>query len=372
MTSEEEKLASRRRFLGGNLFQPKDSGEENSSETTPQTSGAYLIELTRKAMACQFEIYLNAQGPGTETEAAVAGLDIVTELEAQLSAYRYDSEICRLGATAYLRPQVVEPRLFDLLRLSVQLHRDTHGAFDITAGPLTKVWGFFDREGKVPADHDLAAAMQLVGSGQLQLDETNRTIFWEKEGVELNLGSIGKGYALDRCSEHLLEEGVADFLVHGGTSSVLAHGIRHDGTQRDGWEVGVPNPQRPDRRIGTVFLKNEALGTSGAAFQAFFHAGKKYGHVLDPRTGQPAHGVLSATVIAPNATLADALATACYVMGPEETEAMLPKYPGISVLLVVEGKRRGAVETVYLGEMQQRMIPCDAAAGPNPTTSRDA
>ncbi|MEW4451871.1 FAD:protein FMN transferase [Bremerella sp. JC817] len=363
MTSEEERRASRRSFLRGKIFAPQEEVGEEEPETGPIAEssvapGAYLIQLSRKAMACQFEVYLNALGPGTETEAGIAALDIVTELEAQLSAYRYDSEICRLGVTAYLRPQVVEPQLFKLLELCVQLHRDTRGAFDITAGPLSKVWGFFDRDGKVPAETDLAEAMQLVGSNQLVLDHDQRTVFFTQEGVELNLGSIGKGYALDRCRDSLLEAEVADFLIHGGTSSVIAQGIRKDGVERDGWEVGVPHPLRPDRRIGTVHLKNEALGTSGAAFQAFIHQGKKYGHVLDPRSGRPATSVLSATVIAPNATLADALATACYVMGPQGTEELLPKYPGVSVLMVQEGKRRGSVETIMLGEMEQRLTLC--------------
>lgn len=360
MTPEEERLASRRNFLRGKVRSEEDTHSEAAAEmggtsTPPDAPGAYLIQLTRKAMACQFEVYLNALGPGTETESGVAALDLVTELEQQLSAYRYDSEICMLGATAYLRPQPVETRLFELLELAVQLYQDTHGAFDITAGPLIKAWGFFDREGKVPGEADLASAMNLVGSDQLTLEEQKQTIFFEKEGVELNLGSIGKGYALDRCRELLCEAGVEDFLVHGGTSSVLAQGVRRDGIKRDGWEVGVPHPLRPDRRIGTVHLSGEALGTSGAAFQAFFHAGKKYGHVLDPRTGQPATSVLSATVIAPTAALADALATACYVMGPEETEALLPKYPDVSVLLVKQGQRRGGIETIMLGGMDQRL-----------------
>ncbi|PQO38569.1 FAD:protein FMN transferase [Blastopirellula marina] len=337
--------------------------EESIEETRPEpdasaegASGAYLIQLARQAMACQFEVYLNASGPGSEADGAVAALDLVNELEQQLSAYRADSEICQLAATAYLRPVPVESRLFQLLELSLQLHRDTHGAFDITAGPLTKVWGFFDREGKVPLESDLADAMALVGSNQIELNSEDQTLSLAREGVELNLGSIGKGYALDRCQEVLLDANVEDFLIHGGTSSVLAHGIRRDGSARDGWEVGVPHPLRPDRRIGTVHLKNEALGTSGAAFQAFFHQGKKYGHVLDPRTGRPATKVLSSTVIAPTAALADALATACYVMGPDETETCLENYPDVSVLLVIEGKRRGSVETIMLGEMSQRLI----------------
>ncbi len=362
MTSEEEKRASRRSFLRGKVFSPPAEQAAQSEEDSPPGSdaaspaGAYLLQLSRKAMACQFEVYLNAARPGWETEAAVTALDMVTALEEQLSAYRYDSEICRLNATAYLRPQEVEPRLYELLELSLQLYHDTQGAFDITAGPLSKVWGFFDRAGKVPRDEDLEQARRLVGSYQVQLDPQRRTLLLQQEGVELNLGSIGKGYALDRCREVMAEAGVADFLVHGGTSSVLAQGRRQDSTQREGWEVGVPHPLRPDRRIGTVHLQNEALGTSGAEFQAFVHEGKRYGHVLDPRTGRPATEVLSATVIAPTGALADALATASYVMGREQTEEFLTKYPDVAVLMVLPAKRRGGVETVMLGGMEDRLV----------------
>lgn len=364
MTSEEEKRASRRNFLRGRITSPEtdSTGKTPSSglETGRSSSGAYLIQLSRRAMACQFEVYLNAAGPGTEAEAAVEALDLVDQLEQQLSAYRADSEICQLEAIAHQHPVVVEPRLFQLLELSMTLYRDTGGAFDITAGPLSKVWGFFDRQGYVPPENDLAAAMQRVGSDQIVLESENKTLFLTRAGVELNLGSIGKGYALDRCREVLFDRGVDNFLIHGGTSSVLASGSRDDVSDDLGWEVGVPHPLRPDRRLGTVYLKDEALGTSGAAFQAFVHQGKKYGHVLDPRTGRPSTKVLSSTVIAPTAALADALATACYVMGPDETEAFLEKYPDVSVLLVVEGKRRGAVEKILLGGMDQRL---DAAQG---------
>ncbi|WP_146118992.1 FAD:protein FMN transferase [Blastopirellula marina] len=360
MTSEEEKRASRRNFLRGRIVSPETDSESDHpssglAEGRP-SSGAYLIQLSRRAMACQFEVYLNASGPGTEAEAAVEGLDLIDQLEQQLSAYRSDSEICRLEATAHRDPVKVEPRLFQLLELSLTLYHDTGGAFDITAGPLSKVWGFFDREGKVPPEAELAAAMQRVGSDQIVLDPDKQTLFLTRAGGELNLGSIGKGYALDRCREVMFDRGVDNFLIHGGTSSVLASGSRDDSPEDLGWEVGVPHPLRPDRRLGTVYLKDEALGTSGAAFQAFFHQGKRYGHVLDPRTGHPSTRVLSSTVIAPTAALADALATACYVMGPEETEAFLEKYPKVSVLLVVEGKRRGAVETILLGGMDQRLV----------------
>jgi len=340
----------RRRFLQGRLGAEKDQAPDSEQLDTPKNS--YLIELSRKAMACQFEILLRSDGPASETEAAIDGLDVVDELEQQLSAYRYDSELSRLNATAAIRPIQIEPRMFELLQLSTKLSERTGGAFDITSGPLTKVWGFFQRQGRVPDPTELAAAQQSVGWSKLVLDAEKCSVSMQ-EGTELNLGSIGKGYAVDRCREVMHDAGVANFMINGGTSSVLASGSRHPDGQ--GWQVGVPHPVKKGQRMGTVYLREEALGTSGAAFQAFYEGGRRYGHVLDPRSGQPVSEVLSATVIAPTATEADALATACYVMGEEETRGFLEQKEGIAVLLVKEGRQRGSVELVQLGGMKDRL-----------------
>jgi len=346
---ESPKSTSRRDFLSGLA-----AGESETPKFQPN-EGAYLTQLSRQAMASTFEIYLNSQSSGKHTDDAIAALDLVTALEEQLSAYRYDSEICRLNATAYLRPMVVEQRLWELLQLCVELFEATTGAFDVTSGPLSKVWGFFDRQGKVPQEEDLARAIALVGSDQMTLDPNAQTLHFTQEGIELNLGSIGKGYALDRCRELLEQAEVADFLIHGGSSSVLARGNRQVDSDEPGWEVGIPHPVRNDQRIGTVRLKDEALGTSGAAFQAFYHQGKRYGHVLDPRTGRPRTGILGATAVASSATLADALATACYVMNDQEIEKLLEYYPHVSVLRVLPGAKRGSIETVTYGDMADRI-----------------
>ena len=187
----------------------------------------------------------------------------------------------------------------------------------------------------------------------------------------MNLGSIGKGYAVDRAVEHLLAAGVSDFLVHGGYSSVAARGsaavcqpfqadptaqstdpldhTRPDvlsgrveaardelviaGAPRTPWKIGVKDPLRDERRLGQVELHDRALGTSGAQFQSFRHQGRRYGHILDPRTGWPAEGVLSVTVLAPTAAEADALSTAFYVMGPEAAMDYCRHHPSIAAIL---------------------------------------
>jgi thiamine biosynthesis lipoprotein len=155
-------------------------------------------------------------------------------------------------------------------------------------------------------------------------------IAFDRPGVELHLGAIGKGYAVDRIGQMLLERGVENCLVHGGKSSVRAHGT-HAG--HDGWPIGLMNPLLPDRPFLTLLLKDAALGTSGTAVQGFRHAGQRYGHILDPRTGWPAESLLSVSVVAPDAALADALSTAFFVLGVENALRCCDNFRQVGAIL---------------------------------------
>jgi thiamine biosynthesis lipoprotein len=176
--------------------------------------------------------------------------------------------------------------------------------------------------------------------------------------MELNLGSIGKGYALDRVGQLLAAAEIHDVLVHGGNSSVLARGS-HGATPGQGWSVGVRNPLRPDHHLGEIRLRDRALATSGSGTQFFMHEGQRYGHILDPRTGWPAQEVLSATVIAPTAALAEALSTAFYVLGSKQAEAYCQQHAEISAILVCLpdpqiDKRSGIAQVHTFGMTQQQ------------------
>ena len=209
--------------------------------------------------------------------------------------------------------------------------------------------------GCLPEPASLTAALQCVGSRWLRLCDDQQTIGFEKAEVELNLGGIGKGHALDRCAELMLGAGVEDFLLHGGQSSVLARGTRARGpTSQSGWTVGIRHPLRPDRRIAEFRLDNRALGTSGTGTQFFHHKGQRYGHILDPRTGWPAVGLLSSTAIAPLAATADALATAFYVMGLPAAERYCEAHPEIAAILVGSGEKRGTVVVYALNVPNQQ------------------
>jgi FAD:protein FMN transferase len=260
-------------------------------------------------------------------------LDGIDRLEAQLTVFRETSEVSVINRSAAEEEVEVEPTLFDLLQLCKDLHRDTERAFDIAAGPLIRCWGFLRRQGRIPDPAELETALALSGTDKMILDPARRTIRFGSRGVEINLGSIGKGYALDRIGAEMRRRGIRSALASGGSSSVLAIGSGADGL---GWAVGVRHPRLRDRRRAVLKMRDSAMATSGSAEQHFESGGKRYGHIIDPRSGMPAEGVASVTVVAPSAALADGLATAFYVGGRELAERYCSTHSEVLALMVEE------------------------------------
>jgi thiamine biosynthesis lipoprotein len=289
-----------------------------------------VVSLSRTAMACRFEVYLPA-AEGTRLSRAAAALDEVDRLERQMSIYREDSEVSRINRRAAVRAVRVEHGLFRLFQLAQRITRETGGAFDIAAGALVRAWGFVRGPKRVPSDAELAEAMACVGMEHVELDAAARTIRFDRPGVELNLGSIGKGRALDRAAEAPALRTAANFLLHAGHSSVLARGDAEGG---QGWWVGLTDPGDPSRRIGRLRLRNAAMSVSTSTFRFFEHGGRRYGHTLDPRTGRPVEGAAMTVAVAATAAEADALSTAFAVGGVEAARAYCAARPGTGAIIV--------------------------------------
>ena len=333
----EPAFSNRRDFLTGRAVERalRRTGEEladalQNSLGDPEPQASDTLRLETRAMACQWSVILQ---PGAHDRVTLASeaLSLVHELEAELSVYRDDSTISNLNREANASPQPVEEWLFGLLSQSVELWKQTDGAFDIAVRALILLWRRCREAGRVPDEDEVAAALATSGSRHLVLAPEDRTIAFEQAGVGLDLGAIGKGYAVDRAAGELTEQGVTDFVIHGGHSSVFAQG---DHCAEGGWPIGLKNPLFTDRHYATILLRNRALATSGSNIQYFRYQGRRYGHLLDPRTGWPADALLSATVLAPTAADADALATAFYVMGLEKAAAWCHNRPQISALLI--------------------------------------
>ncbi len=309
------------------------------------------LTLARRAMACEFSVVFPA-GARNGVEAGFAALDEVERLEQKLSVFLDDSELSCINRSAEDRPVRVDDEVYGLLRVAHQLATASGGAFDAAAGALVKAWGFYRGPRQVPSEPERLAALAASGWRQVEFDDERRTVRFRRHGVEFNLGSIGKGFAIDRALDRLrCEFGIRSAFMQGGQSSLRALGSP-PGEFR-GWTVAVGDPARPGKTAARVRLRNRAMGTSGAANQFFVHEGRKYGHVLDPRTGRPACGLLSATAIAPTAMEADALSTAFFVMGVEGTRQFCQRHRRVAAVLILD---QASPRIVVCGEAELEVL----------------
>lgn len=314
-----DSASNRRDFITGQVVrdavQRADSrlAEELSESGVPSRGPTLMLRTT--AMACDFDVMLNPEDRH-QMDAASSALNRVHELEQQMSVYRTDSELSELNRNAHRSPVEVDAGLFELLERGKWLSESTGGAFDPATGALIHLWKRCRQEFRIPTQDEVNDALAKCGIGQVQFDSVFRTVMTLREGVEFNLGAIGKGYAVDRAGDILLNHGISNWLVHGGRSSVLAHGTH---ANCGGWPIGIRNPLLPDKPYATFLLRDAALATSGTAVQWFRHEGKRYGHILDPRTGWPVDNLLSVSVVAPDSAMADALSTAFFVLGVEKS-----------------------------------------------------
>lgn len=371
-----------------------------------------LTVFSRRAMAAVFEVAVNDASDERANEfaaaAALDALDEVDRVEEALSVFRPTSALSRANLLAAEMNVRLDDELWEWLETALRLGDETRGAFDVASAPLWRAWGFARRDGEFPEPDKLARALALSGVRHLRLDEDARTLAFDEPGVELNFGAIGKGIALDCASRVLDDRGVGDYLVQGGQSGAIARGGRMNDDFRPrnvrpadatdafeldeesgltkrfgarkavetddeavaamlglagdaaplarsesragvfGWTIGVSHPLAPDRRLGELWLRDRALATSGATYQFFWSGGKRYSHIIDPRTGYPASGVLSATALAPSGAEADALSTAFFVLGIEGSREICARRPEVSALLVVESEKSPGYEIVTL------------------------
>ncbi|MEK6269884.1 MAG: FAD:protein FMN transferase [Planctomycetales bacterium] len=349
------KKSSRRKFLQGKAKSAPVGGDTVTTDSladwvTDPHEEAYLIRIGRRAMACQFQVFLNAGQYADDSEIAIAALDEIDALEAMLTVYRRDSEVAQLNRQATAEVVTLSDPLAELVELSLELFELTDGAFDMTAGPLAELWGQARRSGAMPTNEALRAALANVGSQYIRFDQKKRQLRFLRPGVAINFGGIGKGFAIEAASNLLRLKGIENFLFHGGRSSVLACGKRASGRGEEPWRVGLVHPLRPTERLAEILLADRSLSTSGSQSQSFHYQGRRYGHILDPRTGSPADtGVLSATVLHPSAAWADAISTAFFVMGPQEAMKCCKKYPETSAILVLPGRGTASVEIQTYG-----------------------
>ncbi len=298
------------------------------------------LESSVESMGSAYSLVLYGEDRARLEAASEDAFEEVRRLDRMLSNYRPESEWSLVNRDAASRPVKVSVELFQLLSACVEYSRQSEGAFDISVGPLMKVWGFYKGTGHLPKRDEVIEALQKVGYRNILLDASNKTVRFSKAGVELDPGGIGKGYAVDRMVDVLRRDGIATALVSASGSSIYALGAPPGET---GWKVGIRDPKDETKIVTEVSLKNESMSTSGN-YEKFFRAdGKLYSHIMDPRTGYPSEGMLSASVIAPLTLDSEAWTKPYYINGRQWAAKHNPK--GFRVFLCPDTGESGTGQT---------------------------
>ena len=281
------------------------------------------LEKSTDAMGSTYSIALYGHDRVKMEAAADSAFDELRWLDDMLSNYKPASEWSEINRRAAEKPVKVSPELFRLLSACLGYSRESEGAFDITVGPLMKIWGFYKGSGHLPHRAEVAAALSKVGYRHMHLDAVAQTVWFDRPGVEMDPGGIGKGYAVDRMVDVLRHNGQAVAFVAASESSI--YGMGAPPVETRGWPVDIRDPWDATKAAARLFLKDMSLSTSGS-YEKFFRAeGRIYAHIMDPRTGYPARGSVSVSVMAPRTIDSEAWAKPFFVNGRQWAARHMPK-----------------------------------------------
>jgi thiamine biosynthesis lipoprotein len=319
---------------------------------------AVRYEASHEAMGTVFTVAAYGRDAVFLSEVANEVFEEIDRLDAQMSNYQPGSELSVINREAAQRDVLVEPKLFGLIQYSLRASQESGGDFDITVGPLMKHWGFFRGQGRLPSQAEITQVLKQVGYQHVHLDPARRTLRFDVSGVEIDLGGIAKGYAVDQAVEILRSSGVTAALVSSGTSSIYALGSPPG---ERGWKVTVRDPFESGKAADVFRLQNFALSTSGSYEKFFKIGGKTYCHIMDPHTGWPVENMLSTVAAVPTGTESEVLTKVFFVGGVEKSRSYLATHANaIGVFYQPGDKPRTFTRTVLRSTSFQ--IPSDSIA----------
>jgi len=306
-----------------------------------------MKRFSHEAMATTFQIIIVNEEDRYARQAAAAAFAEVDRLEGKLSRFIENSDVSRINNLPANRPLLLGLDAFECLRLSCRIYAETNGAFDVTVGTLLSCWRNEDGTPRTPSQEELNRARQHTGTGLLQLDESEHTVRLLASPVQVDLGGVGKGYAVDRMAELLREWSIDITLISGGYSSVLAL----DGPAgTKGWPLTLSNPDNRKEILARPCLQGRAISGSGL---------QKGQHIIDPRTAQSVKGKFAAWASAPDAATADALSTAFMVMSPDEIRQYCSRHPDVSAMIMLKGPDKDAQKDkiLHFGLLKDDELP---------------
>ncbi|PWT86688.1 MAG: FAD:protein FMN transferase [Blastocatellia bacterium] len=300
--------------------------------TTPAAApAAALVERTHRTMGSELRVTAWTADEARATGAFNLVFAEFDRLDALMSVWREGSDIDRLNNAAGRHAVPVSPEVRQVLHVAHQVSDWTGGKFDVTFGALSRLWKFdHDQDNRVPERAEVEKKIPLINYRDLEIDDGAGTAFLKRAGMRAHLGGIGKGYAVDRATDILRHQGLHDFMIQAGGDLYVA-GRRGDRP----WRVAIRDPRGPaDKTFAALDLTDGTFSTSGDYERFFMKDGRRYHHILDPDLGEPAGKCRSVTIVADNATLADALSTGVFVVGPEAGMALIERLPHVEGVIV--------------------------------------
>lgn len=287
------------------------------------------FKITRKLMGSVFEFIVADDEQVRAEQYLEEGISEVIRLEKLLTEFADSSETWLVNENAGIEPVQVSEESYKLVQRCVGLSQLTQGAFDITVGPLKKLYNFKTGDSRFPNSENLKRTLNLVGYEQIQL-LADRYIYLPKKSMRIGFSAIGKGYAADCVAKIWKDAGVKSGVIN-ASGDLTVIGNKYDGQQ---WEIGIADPDHPEKALFYLPLKDASVATSGNYEQFFMKDGVRYGHTINPKTGLPVSGIKSVTVVGPSAELCDALATTVYVMGTDVGMHLIDQLPGTNCLII--------------------------------------
>jgi thiamine biosynthesis lipoprotein len=276
-------------------------------------------------------VTITAVGHKQEAEKAIdETFSEIERLEALMSGFREGSDVDRINKSAGIKPVKVDRDVLKVIIKAREISEMTGGAFDITIGPLSSLWGFGTKENYLPQEKEIKRLLYLVDYRRLIVDDSKSEVFLKRKGMSVDLGGIAKGYAADRGIEVLRRKGIKAGIV------AVAGDIRVFGKRPDGkpWHIGIKHPREKDKTIAAIDLEDSSISTAGDYERFFIKDGIRYNHILNPKTGYPSTGCQSVTIISKEGILVDALATGVFVLGPEKGMGLIEEREGIEGIIV--------------------------------------
>lgn len=297
-----------------------------------QTLAQDLVSIKKDLvlMGSDFQITVVAANESignANIEAAVAEMKRV---ERMISSWDKNSETSQINRNAGLKPTKVSPELFGLIQRALKISEITDGAFDITYASADKLWRFDGSMDKIPTDEEIKKSVSKIGFEKIKLDVDAQTVFLLESGMKIGFGAIGKGYAADRAKALLLSKEVKAGIIN-ASGDLTTWGNKADGGK---WMVGISNPLNKRKVFGWLPVMESSVATSGNYEKYVVFKGKKYSHIIDPRTGYPISGISSVSIFAKKVELCDALATAVFVMGKDTGLHIIDQLDGVEAVLV--------------------------------------